>query len=42
MNQETADAVVFFGATGDLAHKKYFQPFKRLPNGQSKTSCSAD
>src|SRR5688572_19781299 len=30
MKQETADAVVFFGATGDLAHKKIFPALQAL------------
>jgi glucose-6-phosphate 1-dehydrogenase len=30
MNQETADAPVFFGATGDLAHKKIFPALEAL------------
>jgi glucose-6-phosphate 1-dehydrogenase len=30
MNQETADAVVFFGATGDLAYKKIFPALQAL------------
>ena len=29
MNQERADGLAFFGATGDLAHKKCSRPFKR-------------
>ena len=30
MNQERADALVFFGATGDLAHKKIFPALQAL------------
>src|SRR5687767_6024543 len=30
MNQESADAVVFFGATGDLAYKKIFPALQAL------------
>jgi glucose-6-phosphate 1-dehydrogenase len=30
MNQEQADALVFFGATGDLAHKKIFPALQAL------------
>ena len=30
MNEETADALVFFGATGDLAHKKIFPALHAL------------
>src|SRR5687767_6130500 len=30
MKQETADAVVFFGATGDLAYKKIFPALQAL------------
>lgn len=30
MNQETADALVFFGATGDLAYKKIFPALQAL------------
>jgi glucose-6-phosphate 1-dehydrogenase len=30
MNQQTADAVVFFGATGDLAYKKIFPALQAL------------
>jgi len=30
MNRERADAVVFFGATGDLAHKKIFPALQSL------------
>ena len=30
MNQKEADALVFFGATGDLAHKKIFPALQAL------------
>ena len=30
MNQTEADALVFFGATGDLAHKKIFPALQAL------------
>jgi glucose-6-phosphate 1-dehydrogenase len=30
MNQERADALVFFGATGDLAYKKIFPALQAL------------
>jgi glucose-6-phosphate 1-dehydrogenase len=33
MSEIKADALVFFGASGDLAHRSIFPPFKRLPNG---------
>jgi glucose-6-phosphate 1-dehydrogenase len=29
MHESYSDALVFFGATGDLACKKYFRPCKR-------------
>src|SRR5437773_2997956 len=32
MNQEKTDALVFFGATGDLAHKKIFPALQALAN----------
>jgi glucose-6-phosphate 1-dehydrogenase len=31
MMQISSDALVFFGATGDLAHKKIFPALQKLP-----------